>query len=735
MIGLTLLSLAMTFASGDTLSGRVIDQNGTAVAGASVSLFDLHRIAVTGPDGVFRIVGVPAGEHTLIVRRLGFAPRVLQVGDSGATVVTLVSSPLPMEPVTVTATRSAINPLSSPLPAVAVSDDQLRMQQKVSLAHVLDGLPGVRTLSTGGEIGKPVIRGLTGSRVLVLGNGARVEDYSWSDEDGPSIDARTAQRVEVIRGPASVIYGTDAVGGVVNVMSAEIPDANGGHGFTRSGIEFYSATNNHEFGSTLQFEGARGKLGWRLLGTARTAEALHTPDAELDNTGFGSVNGEAAIGVKGEKGQTSIRYSRYGGEFKLLEANGPPPGTTEEADQGPERKLSDDRVQLSSDRILGSWRLEAKGQWQRHSLIEVSDDAAAPGAPKQEGTAFDLLLNTGSLDLLLHHGTRATHGTFGISGMAQTNDTRGPIPLVPDANLQTAGAFFLEQRDFGRWTVLAGGRVDVRHLSADPNATLMLGAETRDYTPWSGDLGVVFRPVTGLAVSFNAGTAWRAPTLFELFSNGPHLGEARYEIGDPGLVPERGKNLDLGVRWSSPRLRWDVSSYLNRMDHYIYITPTALFADSLRIYRYTQAKASMAGVEASFEGEPVRLLTLHGSVDAVRGTNEQADEPLPLIPPARVIVGGDFHPDLHGQQTAYVGMQVEYNSRQNRLNPLDIPTAAYTLLGFDAGWARPWGRRSLKIDIAVRNATAVRYRSFLSRYKEFALNPGRDVVFRVSLIP
>src|SRR3989442_981446 len=139
---------------------------------------------------------------------------------------------------------------------------RLRGTRGVSVGRALETLAGVRTLSTGESIGKPMIRGLAGARVLALVNGSRLEDYSWSDEDGPSVDPRLAERIEVIRGPASVLYGSDALGGVVNVIPAELPDANGGPAFTRSGLELSGATNNAELGGALRVEGASGRLGW-----------------------------------------------------------------------------------------------------------------------------------------------------------------------------------------------------------------------------------------------------------------------------------------------------------------------------------------------------------------------------------------------------------------------------------------------------------------------------------------
>ncbi|HEX9106150.1 MAG TPA: TonB-dependent receptor plug domain-containing protein, partial [Longimicrobiales bacterium] len=339
-------------AAADTLRGRVTDVEGAPVEGAEVQIPELQRATRTAGDGSFAFANVPAAGYSLVIRRAGYATEVRRV-EAGATSplqVALKTTPFLVPAVTVTATRSPIVTIRSPLAVAAVGDEQLRRHSEVSLAHTIQELPGVRTLSTGEQIGKPVIRGLTGSRVLVLDAGNRLEDYSWSDEDAPSIDARLADRVEVIRGPASLLYGADAEGGVVNVIPEDVPDPTGGASFLRTAVEAWGASNNRETGGNLRLEGAARGLGYRLAGIGRFAEDLHTPAGPLENTGFWAANGEAAAGKKGSWGSATLRYARYGGEFRLLEANGPPPGQSSGGgEEGPVRKLADDRVQFQGD--------------------------------------------------------------------------------------------------------------------------------------------------------------------------------------------------------------------------------------------------------------------------------------------------------------------------------------------------------------------------------------------------
>src|SRR6267154_1722692 len=628
------LLLSVLVAPADTVTGRVVETAGQPVAQAIVEVTDIGKSVTTGADGAFRIALAP-GRYTLAVRRPGFAPAVREITvasgqPSRALEIVLTPSAFNLEPVTVTATRQPLASASSPLPADALAGSDLRWAQGVSLAHVVEALPGVRAITTGSQIGKPVIRGFSGARVLVLENGSRLEDYSWSDEDGPSVETAFVRRVEVIRGPASVLYGSDALGGVINVISEALPDAAGGPGFRRFGSTLSVATNNVEADMGARLEGARGNLGWRVAFIGHRATNLTTPAGELNNTGFGAFNGEAAAGWRWPSGSAlSVRVVHFGGEFKLLEANAPPGETG-----GPERKAGDERLQITGQRPFGSWRLEAKAQVQRHSLIEVADDTSGT-----ESEQFNLLLRTCSLDLLLHHGGT----TFGIATVGQHNDASGREPIVPNASTVSGAAFAFEQWSpaSGRFTLLAGLRADARRLSADRNDSLGVAAQDRNSQAWSGNAGVVFTPNPGggLSLSLNVGRAWRAPTLFELFANGPHIGEARYELGDSTMKPEASRGVDLGVRWSGRRARVELAAYHSRMSYYIYIRPTAVFIDSLPVYQYRQAQAEMLGGEAVLEAEIGHGLVARSRVEVVRGTNLSAHEPLPLLPTLRAAVG------------------------------------------------------------------------------------------------
>jgi len=728
-------------ATGETLRGRVTDASGAVVAGAEVVILDLHRETRSGQDGAFEFSDLPSGVYTLSFYRLGYAMQSLEVivPHEASLDVALKTMVFAVPTVQVTGARIPRPALDSPLPVAYLSGADLDRQTSVSLSHSLERRPGMRTLSTGAEIGKPMIRGLTGARILVLDNGHRMEDYSWSDEDGPSVDPAFAERVEVIRGPASVLYGSEALNGVANVIPPELPESEDGSGFVHGRTAAYFSTNNKEGGLQIDLEGARKKMGWRFGITGRKAEALHTPDGELENTGFGAVTGEAAVGVHGSSGNLSVRYARYGGEFKLLEAGGPPPGVEEGEEGGPERKAADDRVQVDGDLVAGDVRFEAKAQWQRHELIELSDEVLPVEglrslAAKKESEAFHLVLNSGSLDLLAHHYLgNHIKGTAGVSGLLQDNDSRGPIPLVPDATAQGAGVFVFEEGRWGRWSVLGGVRGDVRSLTAKANPAL--GIDTDDDRDWSaatGDAGLVFRLVDGWALTANAGAAWRPPTLFELYAEGPQIAEARYLRGDATLDTEHSFNLDGGIRCRTAAVRAEAAVYRNQVQNFIALYPTGESMLDLPVYDYRAGDALLTGAELGVDAEVGGPVRIRGEADYVRGEDEESDEPLPLIPPYRLQVGVELGwTDLGWAQVVRVGSDVSYTAEKTRLAPYETGTGDYALLGFHADvdpvfWGRVWN-----ISFRVKNAGNLRYRDYLSRYRTFADNPGRDVNLRV----
>lgn len=738
--GLTSALAGHVVAQGQPLSGRVTDVGGQPIAGAVVSAVEIGRATLSDASGAFKLGAVPSGHYTISARRVGFQPSAsgVDVGNAPAFVtLTLSAAAQRVEAVNVTAMRAPTVPLSSPLSTSVLTGDEVDRDGGVSLAHSIAKLPGVRNVSTGQQIGKPMIRGLFGPRILVLADGSRLEDYSWSDEDGPSIDARIANRIEIIRGPASVLYGSEALGGVVNVIPADLSFSPDGSKQRRGAIEAYGASNNMEVGSALMAEQAQSKYAFRVMGTGRFSQNYQTPNGEMPNSSFWAFNGEGAFGIRGDNSNTTFRAAHYGGEFHLLESTGPEPG---DPDGGPVRQTLDDRLQVTNNYIAHGIRLETKMQFQRHSLAEVSDDCV-PVPPQTTCTkvkdqqAFGLVLNTGTADVLAHHniGTDVS-GVIGVSAMYQNSASSGPIFIVPSATINSAAAFAFEELRLGQLSLLGGARGETRTLSSDARPEISRSADNRSWSSVSADGGAVFRATPNLSVVANFGTGWRSPTLFDLFANGPNLAEARYEIGDPTLQVERSKNLEGGLRWSSERMTGEVTAFQNTVDNYIFTTPTSTTQNGLRVFRHEQADARLRGAEASLQIRATGMLTVRGSYDFVNGDDLRSGTPLPLIAPPRTTVGADLDfGRAGGWSRITLGGDLEVNQTQTRLNPEDFATKGYTLVNLDLSAEHAIKHRPVRFDLDVRNALNTSYRDFLSRFKEFAYGPGVSVIFKASV--
>jgi iron complex outermembrane recepter protein len=726
-------------AAGAPVSGRVVDNAGHAVAGALVSLVELHRATTTDREGSFRFGDVPSGRYTISARHIGLisAAKTIVIETSPVTVSLILDErPTRIEPVNVTALRVPVADGDSPLPTSVLSSDQVHAEGGVSLAHSIADLPGVRNVSTGQEIGKPMIRGLFGPRILVLTDGSRLEDYSWSDEDGPSLDARIADRIEVIRGPASVLYGSEALGGVINVIPAPLSFSSDGSRQQRAAIEAYGGSNNIELGSALMAEGAQSKYAWRVIGTGRFSQNYRTPTGEEPNSSFWAFNGEGAFGIRGDRSNTTFRAAHYGGEFHLLESTGPEVG---DPNGGPVRQVMDDRLQATNDFVAGGLRFETRAQFQRHSLAEVSDDCV-PVLPAttcqkvKDQQAFGLVLNTGTVDAMVHHGGGdGLSGTVGVSGMYQSSNSSGPIFLVPSATIGSAGAFALEQFTTGPVSFTAGGRADTRSVSSDAQAEIGRASDSRSWSAVNGDAGIIFHITPQLSALANAATGWRAPTLFDLYANGPNLAEARFEVGDPAMETERSRTVNGGFRWASDRARAEVSVYRSDVDNFIFTTPTSATQNGLQIFRHTQANARLTGAELSLEARVADPLVLRASHDLTNGDDLAAGVPLPLMPPQRTILGAELDVgDAGALRAVRLGGDVEINQKQTRLNPEDLATGGYTLLNLDMSFEHSIRGQPGRFDILVRNALNTTYRDFLSRFKGFANGPGVNVIFKVS---
>jgi iron complex outermembrane receptor protein len=732
-------------AAGGVLTGTVTDTAGAPLADVRVHVPDLGRATTTGVDGSFSLPELPSGTYGVAFSRIGYAPIVQRVTIGTADVtITVAMRPTVVElpEVQVTASPNVTTALTSPQPTSILDHEDLRVAQAPSLGETINGLAGVHSINEGPAIGKPVIRGLSSNRVLVLDNGQRIETQGWGDEHSPNIETADAERIEVIRGPASVLYGSDALGGVVNVVKRDLPEAMGRESFVRGGLSAAYSSNNQQPDGTARIEGASGGWGFRGSVTGRTSDDFATPAGDVFNTGNEAGAGDGSLGYRG--GWGSVRA-----DFAYRDEK---PELHDDATATPFQRIGDTRAVLTGNFPIRASRLEVITGFEQNRRREFEDAAAVD-------VASGLLAESFKGDVRFHHapfgrvsglvGVQTFFDDFTISGEDQH--------LLPSNTARNVGVYAFEQVDLDRWTLSFGARYDYRRLDVDEDPAPPVGtgtpAQTRTYNSVVGNVGALFHVSEPVALVLNVGRGYRAPQPIELFANGVHEGTIQYNVGNPDLKNETSINTDLAARVQSGRVSLELGGFANYINDFIYFRPTGTYdspSGSLedpcsdpdnfscfQKYLAVQGDARLLGFEFSAQYHPTPYLHLSGTADYTRGQNRTTDVPLPLVPPFRATYSARFEGKGNSFfMSPYVSVGGESNAHQTELDPNDISPAGYTLANLGAGVALAPGSQVVHLDVTLHNAFDKEYQSFLSRYKTatdpIVLDPGRNLTVRVS---
>lgn len=716
---------AETKAQSAVLEGKVSDTSSAPLPGVRVLVVELGRRAMTDADGRYRLGSLPAGTYTLSFSRLGLVPetRRVQMTPAGLSIdLRMEPAGIDLAPVQITATTAATRAQDSPQPTSVMEGAELRVSQATALGDVLEQIPGVRTLSMTTGIGKPVIRGMTHYRVVTLDNGQRTETQAWGHDHSPNVETATADRIEVIKGPSSVLYGSDALGGVINVIAPPLPDAIDLPAFARGRITGSYNHNIRGTDGTLSGEAARGGFGARFGLTSRSSGDMRTPAGRLDNTNNRALAPELAAGYRGGRGSTSARYTSRSERIEIFDNPVTNPGY-----DGYQR-IASHRASIDATAPVKASLLQVNAGYEQNCRREF---ASATASSPDLGLFVRNLTGFAHLN---HSPLGPFSGTVGVSGMISTFENRGSQTLIPDSETTTAALYLFEQADIGRWKAMFGARLDGRTLTTDGNTGIGVPAQSRSFNALTGSAGVLYRLTEPVALVMNVARGFRAPSAPDLFANGFHEGTRAFERGNPDLDVETSLNIDAGVRVSAHNLAGEVTAFVNRVNDYIYLRPFGTSASAFDSLQVVQGNARLEGLEGRLAWRAHEILTLQMSGDYVRGHNVSADVPLTFVPAPRLIYGARLHHPSIGAGTVnpYLSASVETNLKQTRTDPRDFAPPGYSVASLGAGVGRMMPRGVLTVDLSVKNLFDTRYRSFMSRYKEYALAPGRVVSLRVA---
>lgn len=724
IVAIAAAALMSTSAEAQKLSGRVTDQDGAPLTGVTISIPAIHRGAISNSDGRFTIEGIPAGIYTVEFHSIGYRKETRSItmsDDDQVLMVSLATSPLEFNTVTVTAKPQASDLLTTPQSVAVVGGRELDRERGQTVTESLLRVPGVTTYSTGSAIAKPVIRGLTAQRVLVLTDGVRQEGQQWGDEHGPEIDALDVDRIEVVRGPNSVLYGSDALGGVINIIRPEVPASEHGAPELAGNLLLNAFSNNDQGAGAISLHGASGKVGYRGNFSLRSASNYTTPEGMVSNSGEDELNGSALVGIRDTWGSIGVDYSHFGEKLQIHD---------EEPEATAYQKVMHDKVHLHTTFRIPSVRLDMNAGWQRNNRLEFEErDAAEP--------VLDLVLKTLTLDIKGHHDPIGPlYGTVGLAVMSQDNASLAEEKLIPDFKSLDLAGFLYEEASFGDFTLSAGVRFDSRRLDVATSEALGIPEQQRDYTAISGTAGLVWRAAEPLSFALNLGRGWRAPTPFELFSDGVHEGSARYEIGSTTLRPEASLNIDLAARVATSRVQGEITGFRNIIDPFIFLSATGEIdsASGFPIFYNRQARATLTGADFGLQAHVTDWLVMNAGASFVRGMNEETESNLPLMPADRYTIGARFIQESLGfLDNPYLSFGVRIVADQNRVDSHEATTPGYTLFNAGLGAEIPVNGHSAHVDLTVENLANKAYRDHLSRLKRFVLNPGRDIVLKVSI--
>ena len=769
-----------------TITGTVRDAQRRPVPFASVAVLGTALGATADAVGLFRLAGVPAGPARLQASAVGFAPAVQTValGPTQPLDFVLTAAPAGLAEVVVTGVGRATEIRRSPVPIAVLSKREMQLNANTNaIDAAVRGVPGLSAVTTGPNISKPFIRGLGYNRVLTLYNGLRQEGQQWGDEHGLEVDGYDIDRVEVVKGPASLLYGSDAVAGVINLLPA-LPGGPGGELHGEALAEYQSV--NGLIGNSLGLNYQKNGFQTSLRASHRWAYDYRSPvDGPVYNTGFRELAVTGMVGAQKSWGSAHLYLTAYDDRQEI------PDGSRDSlsrrftrqvfeagdddvknrplvpADELNAYGLSGLRQRIRHYRVFGRGTVRLGGGELRLLLGAQQNHRQEfnhPTAPAQPG--LDLQLTTYSYDarylLPAWHGLEITLGGNGMTQLNRhQNATDFPIPFY---NLADLGGFGVAKKAFGALEITGGMRYDARVVRWDdfyvapnpatgfagaagpaaPGVELPFPAFRRAYRGVSASLGGSYAVGPRLTLRANAARGYRAPNIPEIGSNGLDPGAHIVYLGNREFRPEFSLQEDLGALWQSPTVEASTEVFHNYVQDFIYQArlfdaagqPVELVPGNAT-YQYQQAAGRLYGLEISVNVHPIALPWLSWRTGAalVRGLNDNqplldrlgpAARYLPLIPPPQARTELRFTaPARPGcWANSYFRIGLDGTARQNQFYAVDgaeTATAGYVLLGLGAGTTvrTRAGRETVQVFVRVDNVLNAAYQAHLSRLKYF----------------
>jgi iron complex outermembrane recepter protein len=715
---LTLLNSIVAQAQ-NTVSGRITDTNNKALSGVSIYVQDLQKGAISKADGTYSLTNLPNGNSTISYTLVGYRTEhktSIRIQKQTVINVQLATAVFEMDEVIVS---TAFNKLQSQN-VMKVEHETIKNLTRKGTATLIEGLatiPGIAQVSTGTSIGKPVIRGLSGNRVLVYSQGVRIENQQFGDEHGLGLNDAGIESVEVIKGPASLLYGSDALGGVLYFNPEKFANAN----------TIKANYNQKMFTNTL---GSNSSLGvkmstenWKLVtrGTFNTHSDYTTADGErVTNTRYQEKDFKTGIGYSNASFSSVVRYN-YNQLDLGIPDNGIAAQTSSKTILYPKQAVVNHLVSLNNVIFFEKSKLDL-------DLGYISNDRSE--FQNSDIANLKMRLNTFNYNAKYYLPSWGKIETIiGIQGMRQTNTNSGDELLIPDATTQDFGVFGTANYEWKSNVIQAGLRFDSRNINSQTQASFV-GID-KNYTSWNASLGYKTNVTEQLIIRMNLASGFRAPNLAELTSNGIHEGVNRYELGNSNLKTEQNFQTDLSLEYKTDHMEFFLNGFYNHINDFIYINPTGGILQNTSVFNYIQNNANLYGGEIGwhFHPHPLDWLHLETSFETVTGKKENTDY-LPLIPANNWNNTLCFElNDTSWLKESFATISLSSTFNQNNVSGFETRTGGYSIINLGLGGTFHFGKTKVEFTLNGNNIADKKYIAHLSRLKtEGIFNMGRNVV-------